>query len=92
MMTDRSRVIDGLRNTAKELAMYAPMKVNGRCQMYFDMAIHMLKEQEPTMFENDGHHIRCTSCGEYWCETDIEGNKFPNRFCPNCGRRVKCNE
>lgn len=52
----------------------------------------LLKEQKSTTFENDGHHIRCTNCGEYWCKTDIEGNKFPDRFCPNCGRVVKQDE
>ena len=45
-MADMNRVIDGLRKAAEELARYAPMKVNVRCQAYFDMAIHALKEQE----------------------------------------------
>lgn len=52
-MVDRNRVIDGLRKAAEELARYAPMKVNGRCQVYFDMAIHVLKEQE---------YARCLNC------------------------------
>jgi hypothetical protein len=47
-----------------------------------------LKEQETT-FEKDGHHIRCTSCGNYWCDTDSEGDLFPHNYCPHCGRKVK---
>lgn len=43
-----------------------------------------LKEQKTT-FEKDGHHVRCLNCGEYWCDTDREGNPFPMNFCPNCG-------
>lgn len=52
------------------------------------MAIVLLREQETT-FEKDGHHIRCTSCGNYWCDTDREGNLFPHNYCPYCGRKVK---
>ncbi len=33
----------------------------------------------------DGHHIRCDQCGMYMCDTDREGDKIPNNFCPNCG-------
>lgn len=33
----------------------------------------------------DGHHIRCDQCGVYMCDTDREGDKIPNNFCPNCG-------
>lgn len=33
----------------------------------------------------DGHHIRCDQCGIYMCDTDREGDKIPNNFCPNCG-------
>jgi len=53
-----------------------------------DDALSLLKEQETT-FEKDGHHIRCTSCGNYWCDTDREGNLFPHNYCPECGRAVK---
>lgn len=52
------------------------------------MVIALLKEQETT-FEKDGHHIRCISCGNYWCDTDREGNLFPHNYCPHCGRRVR---
>jgi hypothetical protein len=47
-------VIEGLKKAAEELARYAPMKVNGRCQMYFDGAIHLLKDQEEL--------VRCKDC------------------------------
>ena len=33
----------------------------------------------------DGHHIRCDQCGIYMCDTDREGDKISNIFCPNCG-------
>ena len=48
----------------------------------------LLKKQKTT-FEKDGHHIRCTNCGNYWCDTDREGNLFPHNYCPECGRAVK---
>ena len=50
----REKVIDGLRKAAEELARYAPMKVNGRCQMYFDGAIYLLKEQDDI--------VKCKTC------------------------------
>lgn len=37
----------------------------------------------------DGHHIRCNRCNEYICNTDREGNKIPDNFCPNCGARMR---
>lgn len=37
----------------------------------------------------DGHHIRCNRCNEYICNTDREGNKIPDNFCPNCGARME---
>ena len=48
-------------------------------------ALELLKEQKTT-FEKDGHHIRCTSCGNYWCDTDNEGDLFPHNYCPHCGK------
>jgi len=37
----------------------------------------------------DGHHIRCDQCGMYMCDTDREGDKIPNNFCPNCGIKME---
>lgn len=37
----------------------------------------------------DGHHIRCSRCNEYICNTDREGNKIPDNFCPNCGSDMR---
>ena len=37
----------------------------------------------------DGHHIRCNRCNEYICDTDREGNKIPDNFCPNCGADMR---
>ena len=37
----------------------------------------------------DGHHIRCNQCGIYMCDTDREGDKIPNNFCPNCGMKME---
>lgn len=48
----------------------------------------LLKEQETT-FENDGHHIMCKSCGAYWCGMDQEGDRYPQNFCPNCGKMTE---
>ena len=38
---------------------------------------------------HDGHHIRCTECGVYVCETDREGDAIPRNYCPNCGARME---
>lgn len=40
----------------------------------------------------DGHHIRCNRCNEYVCNTDREGNKIPDNFCPNCGADMRTKE
>ena len=37
----------------------------------------------------DGHHIRCSECSEYICDTDREGDTIPQNFCPNCGSKMK---
>ena len=37
----------------------------------------------------DGHHIRCNRCNEYICNTDREGDKIPDNFCPNCGAAMR---
>ena len=37
-------------------------------------------------WERDGHHIRCSCCGRYMCDTDREGDRIPTNFCPNCGK------
>ena len=37
----------------------------------------------------DGHHIRCNKCNEYICNTDREGDKIPDNFCPNCGADMR---
>ena len=88
-MADRERVIEGLRKAAEELARYAPMKVNGRCQMYFDEAIYLLKEQEtvePIDLGLSADFITwgCPIC-ERWLEHDY-------KYCPYCGRKVKWDE
>ena len=40
-------------------------------------------------FEKDGHHLRCSNCGEYFCSKDYEGNVFPQKYCPNCGAKME---
>lgn len=37
----------------------------------------------------DGHHIKCNLCGTYFCDTDREGDPYPQDFCPHCGARMK---
>ena len=39
-------------------------------------------------WEQDGHHIRCSECGIYLCDTDREGDNFPKEYCPNCGAKM----
>ena len=86
-------MIEGLKKAAEELARYAPMKVNGRCQMYFDDAIHLLKEQEAVkpIYQGDDSYV-CDNCGETvgWEEMACCGiDQVEFKYCPGCGRRVK---
>ena len=60
-----------------------------KCKAYLLEDAHELLKEQETIFERDGHHIRCTHCNSYWCSTDREGNAFPTNYCPNCGRKVK---
>lgn len=39
-------------------------------------------------WERDGHHIRCSECGTYFCITDREGDSFPINYCPCCGAKM----
>ena len=53
-----------------------------------------LLEEQPTIQPTtahwiiDGHHIQCSHCEEYMCDTDREGDPIPRNFCPNCGVRM----
>jgi hypothetical protein len=71
----------------RDLQFFTPKHLKDIAE-WTDDALKLLKEQETT-FEKDGHHIRCTSCGNYWCDTDREGDLFPHNYCPYCGRAVK---
>lgn len=72
-MSDSKKVIEGLKKAAEELARYAPMKVNGRCQMYFDGAIHLLKEQETKLLDADKIHVGTV----YWMECENVSQVWP---------------
>lgn len=36
----------------------------------------------------DGHHIRCSRCDMYMCDTDREGDVIPTNYCPHCGAKM----
>ena len=94
-MPDSKKVIEGLKKAAEELARYAPMKVNGRCQMYFDGAIHLLKEQEAVKPDAKDSDIRidynCGFCKRWFCyKSKIHPEMdFRTKYCPHCGRKVE---
>lgn len=87
-MPDREKVINGLCDTIGIIHGYIPKRYWGYAEQACRDALALLKEQE-TIFLKDGHHVCCMCCGEYWCDSDREGNPFPRNFCPNCGRSVK---
>lgn len=95
-MVDIGRVIDGLRKAAEELARYAPMNVNGRCQAYFDMAIHTLKEQESEWLEDSdpgqeyGTTWACRKC-MHSIHRPYIWNPYDSgyKYCPHCGAKMK---
>lgn len=101
-MTDREKTIAHLKayincyaDRHKTCNQNCILYGHGDCVKYviesINDALKLLKEQE-TIFERDGHHIRCTHCNSYWCSTDREGNVFPTNYCPECGRKVKWND
>ena len=57
----------------------------------FEERIKTLYDVEPVRhghWEQDGHHIRCSECGTYFCITDREGDSFPINYCPCCGAKM----
>lgn len=48
-----------------------------------------IEERKEGRWIRDGHHIICSECSEYICDTDREGDTIPQNFCPNCGARMK---
>ena len=87
-MTEKAfeQMMSGLKEAKKEYAHIVFPDCTAKYNAVRD-AIELLEKQETTL-EKDGHHIRCLSCGEYWCDSDREGNPFPTNFCPNCGKLV----
>ena len=51
-------------------------------------AIPTIEERKEGHWIRDGHHIRCSECSEYICDTDREGDTIPQNFCPNCGAKM----
>lgn len=93
-MSDREKVMKGLECCSRltddycETCPYNEI-LYGECHKLLKKgALELLKEQE-TIFLRDGHHVRCMHCGEYWCDSDREGDPFPMNFCPHCGKAVK---
>lgn len=43
-------------------------------------------------WKQDGHHVRCSECGTYFCITDREGDSFPINYCPCCGAKMDGDE
>lgn len=57
----------------------------------YEERIKPLYDVEPVRhghWEQDGHHIRCSECGTYFCITDREGDSFPINYCPCCGAKM----
>lgn len=51
--------------------------------------IPTIEERKEGHWIRDGHHIECSECSEYICDTDREGDTIPQNFCPNCGAYMK---
>lgn len=49
---------------------------------------HLYYDRPSGEWIRDGHHIRCKECGTYFCDTDREGDPYPQNFCPHCGARM----
>ena len=96
-MPDREKVIRGLECIAQqagngvcgECAYFRPFTDDPDCGWCDQVAIGndalaLLREQEPVepIRKRETGTQRCGICGTFICAP-------PNRFCPNCGRRVK---
>jgi predicted RNA-binding Zn-ribbon protein involved in translation (DUF1610 family) len=64
--------------------------------MYFDGAIHLLKDQEPVKPSVDVDTYVCPNCGH---RLEVQGKLGDNvifderyNFCPACGKAVKWDE
>lgn len=93
-MPDMEKVIKGLEHCSEDGCDGCPYEPDCLMADGFELArdaLELLKEQE-TIFEKDGHHIRCAHCNSYWCSTDREGNAFPTNYCPECGKAVKLDD
>ena len=60
----------------------------------YEMSISNGKElsfpdREKGEWTEDGHHLMCPICGEYFCRTDAEQCTIPCNFCPNCGADMR---
>ena len=96
-MTDREKVIDGIKNCISfrgigqecDLCPYA-VEEFGRCVgKLMEDALKLLKEQEPVMWLYDGYNRFCSNCGVHVEDEVHYMMDKPISFCPACGRKVK---
>ena len=72
-----------------------PTRTGKTLKMFSELFIKKI-DDAPTVEERptaewiiDGHHIKCSNCEMFMCNTDREGDSFPRNFCPNCGAGMK---
>jgi rubrerythrin len=83
--------IRNMQGIAKFIGAEDDPEIKMEIKAYTDI-LEGVKEQstiKPGHWERDGHHIKCSVCGIWMCDTDREGDAIPNSFCPNCGADMK---
>ena len=105
MMPDREKVLEGLRHCATlgvescNDCPYNTPDMRG-CIRLFQSAIELLKAQEPMPIEKEPipvevwdyeewymPQLHCPKCNVLWMSYRVD-----THYCPNCGRRVKCDD
>lgn len=101
-MVDRKKVIKGLQESAAYFrssfdAMYGTIA----CEKFrswvdaIEQALALLKEQEPVKPVVDIDTWKCGNCGHALEHQQLLGDNVlfheQYNYCPECGRKVKCN-
>ena len=93
-MIDREKIVKGLEECAGNgnctKCQYGKEKQALSCKKLLADALSLLKEQEEVepIFDNEG----IPWCSGYWCGSCQESIVWHQKYCSECGRKVKWND
>lgn len=96
-MTDREKVINGLREMSFRATWKDIDRIRDKFQPIINDALSLLKEQEPKPMievEDDDLYAWSPEDVSYYCPRPECGKEisYDYNFCPYCGQAVKLNE